>query len=554
MIRIYDGIGDAPREIVDDNRTEVHNPEGQNRGLLGLALDPDFPDPALRLRALHARRGDRRRGAAVRAGGRRHRRLRRPAARRQRPRSGELPGERPPGAARALPRRRRRDRPHDPGRRLVRAVRDPLGRRARLRRQRRAVRERRRGRRLLPRGLRSGRDPGQRVRRPGRRGRSAARPGRCAPPPTTPGSAAAVIRVDPATGIRCADNPGRRRSRPQRASDRRLRAAQPVPIRGPARHRRALGRRRRLEHDRGDQPAAPGPRCATSAGPASRAVSASRAYDALDLGLCESLYAAPGGESGPRSSLRPRRRRSPRATAASAPATPRRSAGSRSSAGPSFPDAYDGALFFADIQRSCIWAIPDTERRREPRAERAQPLRRRRDLPGRRPVRPRRLAVLRRPVRRRGATGALDRPNGSRPGDAAPTAGRSLRVELDATAGRPIPNDASPALAFAWDLDGDGGYDDASAPASPTPTRSPAAYLAPLRVADPTGAPTSPRSGSRSPPVPAVRALPAVRTGRAVRMARAGRARASRRCATAGRRRSAARTRATCWSAPAGPT
>ena len=91
-------------------------------------------------------------------------------------------------------------------------------------------------------------------------------------------------------------------------------------------------------------------------------------YDALGLGLCESLYAA-GGESGPSFSYD----HTDTVTAGDGCVHPEDSSavsGLAFERGPSFPDAYDGALFFADIQRSCIWAIPDTNNDGSPVPER----------------------------------------------------------------------------------------------------------------------------------------------------------------------------------------
>ena len=145
--------------------------------------------------------------------------------------------------------------------RLVPAVPEPLGRRPRLRARARALRLRRRRRLVQLRRLRPGRRAGQPVRRPRRRGahaadrggRSAARPGRPhvrrphrrgrRDPPRRPGH-----------GRRAARQPRRRQRRPDDAPDRRARLPQPVPAHAPPRHRRGLGRRRRLERVGGGRP------------------------------------------------------------------------------------------------------------------------------------------------------------------------------------------------------------------------------------------------------------------------------------------------------------
>ena len=147
---------------------------------------------------------------------------------------------------------------------LVPAVPEPLGRRPRVRRRRRALRQRRRRRELQLRRLRPGRRPRAtraaiRPARPGgadpadRRGRRAALPGR--PHDRRPDGAR---RRRPARrpGHRrgAARQPGRSARRRERAPDRRVRLAQPVPVHRAPGHERALGRRRRLEHVGGDQP------------------------------------------------------------------------------------------------------------------------------------------------------------------------------------------------------------------------------------------------------------------------------------------------------------
>ena len=255
MIKLFDGVGDTSAEIVDDNRNAVHDPQGQNRGLLGLELDPEFPTQPY-VYALYTR------DAEI---------------------GGEAPLYGPAGAD--------FDDCVDPPRTASDADPESCPASGRLERLE-----------LSPGGAVVDRttliddwcvqfethsvgalgfgasgalyasagegadyfraDYGQ-VGTPANAcgdpddegGALRAQDVRTAADET--GLGGSVIRVDPATGNPLPDNPGDRRCR--RASDRRLRAAQPVPVRGPARHRRALGRRRRLGHDRGDQPAARGP-------------------------------------------------------------------------------------------------------------------------------------------------------------------------------------------------------------------------------------------------------------------------------------------------------
>ena len=79
------------------------------------------------------------------------------------------------------------------------------------------------------------------------------------------------------------------------------------------------------------------------------------AYDALNLNLCESLYA-----QGPSAIQNPYYTYEHRETVVPGDGCP---AGGSSTAGLDFytsgpfPDSYDGALFFADYTRDCIWVM-----------------------------------------------------------------------------------------------------------------------------------------------------------------------------------------------------
>ena len=106
----------------------------------------------------------------------------------------------------------------------------------------------------------------------------------------------ALLRVDPATGAGLPDQPARRQRRSERAADHRLRPAQPVPVRRAARHQRGVDRRRRLEHLGGDQPRRLDRRTPwwrTSAGRVTRAPAGRAATTAANLNICENLYAQP---------------------------------------------------------------------------------------------------------------------------------------------------------------------------------------------------------------------------------------------------------------------
>ena len=176
-----------------------------------------------------------------------------------------------------LERHRRRD---GPDRGLLPAVPEPLGRLDRLRARRHAVRQLGRRRVVQLGRLRPGRQPGQPVRRSA---------GGTLTPPTAqggalrsqsfrrPGGADRLARRrdparEPGHRRRRGRQPGDRQRRPAAPPDRRLRLPQPVPLHVPARHRRDLVGRRRLEHLGGDQPhAGRRRRSATTAGRATRA-------------------------------------------------------------------------------------------------------------------------------------------------------------------------------------------------------------------------------------------------------------------------------------------
>ncbi len=175
----YDGLEDDSRTLFADLRTQVHN--FWDRGLLGMELDVDYESsPFVYVLYTHnaAIGGTAPRWPAER---RPHRLLPDPAG----PDRRRLRRQRPALATGSRGRRHRaRGRP---GRGLVPAVSEPLGRLAGDGRLGRSLRDRRRRRFVQLRGLGSGREPGEPVRRPAhrrqpdaaeRRGRGAAQPGR----------------------------------------------------------------------------------------------------------------------------------------------------------------------------------------------------------------------------------------------------------------------------------------------------------------------------------------------------------------------------------------
>ena len=208
-------------------------------------------------------------------------------------------------------------------------------------------------------------------------------------------------------------------------------------------------------------------------------------YDGANLNICENLYAA--------------------GTAAvnapyytydhAAQVVPNESCGTGSSSvagmafyeGGSYPDSFDGALFFADYSRKCIWAmekgtngLPDPAKRSTFVAGAAGPV----DLeigPGgdlfytdfdSGTIRRIRYAAANQPPV---ASATASPINGAVP----------LRVSFD---GRGSSDPDGGALTYAWDLDGDGAYDDSTS-SQPTHTYNTAGdYQVGLRVTDGGGA------------------------------------------------------------------
>ena len=156
------------------------------------------------------------------------------------------------------------------------------------------------------------------------------------------------------------------------------------------------------------------------------------------------------------------------------------------SSGGSYPAEYRGALFFADYTRRCIWAIPtganglpDVSKRRTFVGGAAQPV----DLqigPGGDLF----YVDLGGTIRR------VRYFNQNQPpiavASANPTSGAApLTVAFDGTASNDPDGDA---LTYAWDLDGDGAFDDAAAATASFTYTQPGMLTATLQVTDPSGA------------------------------------------------------------------
>jgi glucose/arabinose dehydrogenase len=227
-------------------------------------------------------------------------------------------------------------------------------------------------------------------------------------------------------------------------------------------------------------------------------------YDSIDLNSCESLYGV--GQTGP---FYMYNHNAKVVSSDSCPAGSSSVSGIAFENGSNYPSDYDGALFFADASRGCVWVMK--------RGGGADP------NPGQlaefvggagRPVQ-----VVTGPggdifyvdlgagqVRRVVYNGANHPPTAVI--SASPTSGTApLTVAYDASGSTDL--DAGDVLSYAWDLDGDGQFDDSNAVA-PTHTYTVAGSVtARLRVADQLGASDTEAvtinvGGANSPPAPVI--------------------------------------------------
>jgi glucose/arabinose dehydrogenase len=205
-------------------------------------------------------------------------------------------------------------------------------------------------------------------------------------------------------------------------------------------------------------------------------------YDAANLDLCENLYAAPTAVNAPYFSYE---HQEPVVAGEPCPNGSSSISAIAFYPGGTYPAPFTGALFFGDYSRKCLWVMPKgANGLPDPAAVAvfgsaiAPPV----DLkvgPGGD------LFYVDAPggtIRRITFTGATGSPTAVI--QAVPTNGSApLLVQFDGTGSSdPNPGDT---LTYAWDLDGDGGYDDSTSP-TPSFTYTIASnYTARLRVTDP---------------------------------------------------------------------
>jgi glucose/arabinose dehydrogenase len=228
-------------------------------------------------------------------------------------------------------------------------------------------------------------------------------------------------------------------------------------------------------------------------------------YDGANLNRCESLYAS-GGQTGPFYAY------NHSAKVASTDACPTGSSSISGIAfenGSNYPADYDGALFFADASRGCVWVMKRGGGANPAPSQVSQ------FVGGGGQV----VQVLTGPggdifyldlgagqLRRVVYNGANHPPTAVI--SASPTSGAApLTVAFDGRGSHDL--DAADRLSHAWDLDGDGQFDDSTA-VSPTHTYpSNGTVTARLRVTDPAGASdtesvTITVGPPNSPPVPVI--------------------------------------------------
>jgi len=211
-------------------------------------------------------------------------------------------------------------------------------------------------------------------------------------------------------------------------------------------------------------------------------------YDSADLNICEDLYASPKAVSAPHYAYTHDNAVVPGETCPNGGSSIAGLQFGLSGGQSSYPTEYDGALFFTDYSRDCIWVMPKGAGGK-PSPGLLKPFVSGAANPVNLQIGPGGdlfyVDVIGGTIRRIQYTSANQDPIAV--AKATPTSGAvPLTVTFDGTGSSdPDPGDA---LSYAWDLDGDGEFDDSTA-AQPTRTyTSKADYTASLRVADNNGA------------------------------------------------------------------
>ena len=207
-------------------------------------------------------------------------------------------------------------------------------------------------------------------------------------------------------------------------------------------------------------------------------------YDAANLNLCESLYGQPNAVVAPHYYYRHSDQVVP---GESCPIGGSAIAGLAFNSSTTYPAEYQGALFFADYSRRCIWvmeragsALPSPSNIKGFVGGAAAPVH---------------LEVgpggdlfyvdLGGTVRRISYTAAPNKPPVAVIQASSQSIDPGQTVNFD---GRGSSDPEGRPLGYAWDLDGDGAYDDGTASTATFQYATPGVYNASLRVTDPEGA------------------------------------------------------------------
>jgi glucose/arabinose dehydrogenase len=324
------------------------------------------------------------------------------------------------------------------------------------------------------------------------------------------GLSGAILRIDPATGAPLPDNP-------ITGPDTNARRIVASGLRNPFRFTIRPGTNEVWAGDVGwdtweeiDRVASPTAGAVNFGWPCYEGNGRQSGYDGANLNICENLYAQTGAVTNPYYTY------NHSAQVVPGEACP---TGSSSISGMAFgtagnyPVAYDGALFFADYSRDCIWAmrkgtngLPDSAQRETFASAAANPV----DLkigPGGDLF----YVDLAGTIRRISFAGSNTPPTASI--QASSTSGAApLQVSFDGR-GSSDPDPGDGIAAYSWDLNGDNVYGDATTPTASYTYTDPGTYTARLKVTDRNGTTSVPATvtitANNIPPVPVIATPPA---------------------------------------------